>query len=233
LSINVTTEAKDKSRWDELADQVTANPNQSPSMLRWWLRPVIWAAMVMLLAGAVALSYLRIRNKPNLTNPLSVRSIAVLPFKPLVSESRDEALELGMADTLITKLSSIGQVAVRPLSSVRKFAALDQDPIAAGRELQVDAVLDASFQWDGNKKIRVTARMLRVSDGTTIWTDKFDEQFDSMFRAQDVIAERVAGVLTSRLTGQQKRQLAKHYTDNAEAYELYSKGRLFSNKGST
>src|SRR5262249_14051238 len=98
-SINVTTEAKDKSRWVELASQ-----SQSPGIkLSWWRRPVIWVAIPMLLAGAVVLSYIRIRNKPSPTNPLFVRSIAVLPFKPLVSGSHDEALELGMADTLITK----------------------------------------------------------------------------------------------------------------------------------
>jgi len=227
-----TEEDTDRSSGDELDDPVTVKLSQPLSIKpRWRLRPLTWAALVVLLAIASALSYLSIRNKPNPTNPFSIRSIAVLPFKPLVSESRDEALELGMADTLITKLSSI--VVVRPLSSVRKYAGIDEDPILAGRELQVDAVLDASFQWDGNRRIRVTGRMLRVSDGTTIWTDKFDEQFVTMFLVQDVIAERVARVLTPRLTGQEKRQLAKHYTESTEAYELYIKGRFFSDKAST
>ncbi len=232
-NISVAGEEKDGRTGNGLAHEVTANLSPAPSSkVKWWLRPVTWVAIVMIAGVTVALSYLWIRNKRDPPDPPSVRSVAVLPFKPLISESRDEALELGLADTLITKLSGIGQVVVRPLSSVRKYAGTDQDPIAAGRELQVDAVLDASFQWDVNKKIRVTARMLRVSDGTTIWTDKFDEQYVSMFLAQDVIAERVAAVLTPRLTGQQKRQLAKHYTDSTEAYELYSKGRFFSNKAS-
>ncbi len=190
---------------------------RSTSEIRWWLRPISWAAALMLIVLAVALSYLWIWNKPNPIGPLAVTSIAVLPFKPLVSESRDEALELGMADTLI---------------SVRKYAGIDQDPIAAGRELHVDAVLDASLQRDGDRRIRVTARLLRVSDGSAIWTDKFDEQFVSIFLAQDVIAERVAGVLTLRLTGEVKRQLAKHHTDSPEAYELYLKARFFSQRAS-
>lgn len=150
--------AADKRGGVEPADQKkTFTLNRSRMELRWWLRPISWAAIVMMMIGlAVALSYLWIWNKPNPISPLAVRSIAVLPFKPLVSESRDEALELGMADSLIAKLSSIRQVVVRPLSSVRKYAGIDQDPIAAGRELQVDAVLDASFQWDGDRRIRVT-----------------------------------------------------------------------------
>jgi len=189
-------------------------------------------AFMLLICLAVALSLVWIRTKPNPTSPLAVRSIAVLPFKPLAAERRDEAVELGMAETLITKLSSIRQVNVRPISSVRKYTGIDQDPIAAGRELQVDAVLDANLQWDGDGRIRVTARLWRVSDGSAIWTDKFDEQFATILMAQDVIAERVAAVLMPRLTGEEKRQLAKHYTDSAEANELYLRARLFSEQGS-
>ena len=63
--------------------------------------------------------------------PAPIRAIAVLPFKPLVEASRDEILEMGMADTLITRLSSIRQVNVRPMTAVRKYAGLEQDAIAA------------------------------------------------------------------------------------------------------
>jgi DNA-binding winged helix-turn-helix (wHTH) protein len=72
--------------------------------------------------------------------------IAVLPFKPIVELSRDEALELGMADTLIARLSSSRKLIVRPLSSVRRYGGLEQDPQAAGRELGVESVLDGSLQ---------------------------------------------------------------------------------------
>jgi DNA-binding winged helix-turn-helix (wHTH) protein/Tfp pilus assembly protein PilF/TolB-like protein len=227
------TTAADKSGGVAPTDQKKGpTENRSSREVKWWLRPNSWAVGLMMIVVAVALSYFWIWNKPNPIGPLAVRSIAVLPFKPLVLESRDEALELGMADTLITKLSTIRQVVVRPLSSVRKYAGIDQDAIAAGRELHVDAVLDASLQRDGDRRIRVTARLLRVSDGSAIWTDKFDEQFVSIFLAQDVIAERVAGVLTQRLTGEVKRQLAKHHTDSPEAYELYLKARFFSQRAS-
>src|SRR5262245_36109207 len=91
--------------------------------------------------------------------PLSsaIKSIAVLPFKPIVANDRNEALEIGMADTLINKLSNLRHLVVRPTSAVRKYAALDQDPLAAGREQRVDAVLESSFQRSG-EKIRVTVR---------------------------------------------------------------------------
>jgi tetratricopeptide (TPR) repeat protein len=147
----------------------------------------------------------------------------------LVAERRDETLELGMADTLINKLSSIREIIVRPISAVRKYSALNQDPLAAGRELGVDAVLDASIQWDSENKIRVAARLLRVRDGSTIWTDKCDEQCSNVFELQDSIAERVARALSPRLTGGQRGLLAKHYTESVEAYQLYLQGLYFWN----
>src|SRR5262249_3954554 len=72
----------------------------------------------------------------------SIDSIAVLPFKPLVADARDEALEMGIADTLITRLSRLQKITVRPFSAVRGFTALDQDPVAAGRQLRAQAVLE-------------------------------------------------------------------------------------------
>ncbi len=183
-----------------------------------------------LLAGALTIGaayFLRSRNTPS-AHP-TVESIAVLPFKPLVPESRDEALELGMADTLITKLSNSTTLIVRPISSVRRYGGVEQDPVAAGRELAVDAVLDGTIQRWGNR-IRVAARLVSVRDNKTLWADQFDRAFGDIFDVQDSISERAAAELLPRLTGEQKEALAKRYTANAEAYELYLKGRFFWNK---
>ena len=103
------------------------------------------------------------RQKPQASSS-SVKTIAVLPFKPLVQGEDDQALELGMADTLIAKLSNSREVIVRPISSVRRFGGLEQDPQAAGRELNVDAVLDGHIQKRGDR-VRVTARLLNTGDG--------------------------------------------------------------------
>jgi serine/threonine-protein kinase len=158
-----------------------------------------------------------------------VRSIAVLPFKPLVAGDRNESLELGMADTLIFRLSSVKGIAVRPISAVRKYADLRQDPLAAGRELGVDAVLDSSIQVVG-EKIRVTTRLLRVEDGSVLWTEKTNEQLADVFAAQDAIAEKLVGSLALTLTDDERKRLTRRYTDNTEAYQLYLKGRYFWNK---
>jgi TolB-like protein/DNA-binding winged helix-turn-helix (wHTH) protein len=198
-------------------------------------RPILLSAMVAFVAIALALLAYRFGSKPAgqaATKstvgiaPASGNSIAVLPFKPLTADSRDESLELGMADTLITRLSNLRQIVVRPTSAVRKYNGLEQDPVAAGQELQVDSVLDGSIQRVGDK-IRVTVRLVSVKDRSPLWAEKFDEKFTDIFAVQDSISERVVLALAVKLTGEERQRLAYHHTENAQAYEFYLKGRLF------
>ncbi len=160
---------------------------------------------------------------------MPIKSIAVLPLKPLVADSRDESLEMGMADTLITRLSNLRQIIVRPMSAVRRYSGLEQDPVAAGREQGVDAVLDGSIQKSG-ERVRVTVRLISTADGQQLWADKFEDKFTDIFSVQDSISERVAAALAVKLSGEEKKQLTKRYTENAEAYQLYLKGRYFASK---
>ena len=158
-----------------------------------------------------------------------IKSIAILPFKPLATDSRDESLELGMAETLITRLSGLKEIVVRPTSAVRRYNALEQDAIAAGRELQVEAVLDGSLQRAGDR-LRVTVRLVSVGGGHAIWAESFDESFTDVFVVQDRVAARVVGLLAVKLTGPEQTLLTKRHTANPEAYHLYLKGRYFWNK---
>jgi adenylate cyclase len=167
--------------------------------------------------------------KPSRSSPARIKSIAVLPFKPLVASERDESLELGMADTLITRLSLIGQLTVRPTSAVRQYIKLEDEAAKAGRELMVDAVLDGSIQKSGDR-VRVGVRLVSVEQGQTLWTEQFDETFLNIFEVQDAISRKVAGALAVKLGGEEMARLGKHDTDSSEAYELYLKGRYFWNK---
>jgi TolB-like protein len=156
-------------------------------------------------------------------------TLAVLPFKPIVASSRDEALEFGMADTLITRLCGVADMNVSPLSSVRRFVALDQDPIAAGRELGVESVLDGSVQKSG-ERLRVTARLLRVADGRQLWSDRFDEDYTDIFSVQDSIADRVTQALAVQLSPDQRRRVGRQATVSTVAYDMYLNGRYYWNR---
>lgn len=169
----------------------------------------------------VAATYSWIADKRSVADP--IKTVAVLPFKPLVVENGNEALELGMADTLISRLSN-EDLTVRPLSAIRKYAAADQDALSAGRELGVDSVLDGTIQIWG-ERIRVSAKLLRVADGRQLWSGQFDERFTDIFTVQDAISEKAAAALKIRLSGR------KRATENFEAYQLYLKGRYNFTKG--
>jgi DNA-binding winged helix-turn-helix (wHTH) protein/TolB-like protein/Tfp pilus assembly protein PilF len=181
------------------------------------------AVPIVLALGSLGFYLWRENTKPAVNAP--IKTVAILPFKPLVAENRDEALEIGMADTLISRLGDNREIVVRPLSSVRKFGNLEQDAAAAGRALDVEAVLDGSIQRWGDD-IRVNARLIRVADGGLLWTGTFDEKFSGIFAVQDAISNRVATALSLRLGNDEKMRLTKHQTENVEAYQLYLRGRF-------
>ncbi len=160
---------------------------------------------------------------------LQVKSVAVLPFKPLDAQSNDEQLSLGLADALINKLSNIRAVVVRPTSAILRFASVQQDSLATGSQLGVEALLEGSVQRAADK-IRISVQLVRVSDGAPLWAGTFDEQFTNIFAVQDSISLSVARALALKLNPVEARLLPKRHTDNAEAYRLYLRGRFHALK---
>jgi DNA-binding winged helix-turn-helix (wHTH) protein/TolB-like protein/Flp pilus assembly protein TadD len=185
------------------------------------------ATVLAAVAAAVAVAWMWRRSTPAASRP--VRSMAVLPFRSLTDDG--EYLGLGMADALITRLGSTRRLLVRSTGAVQKYAGSALDPVASGRELQVDSVLEGSIQTAGDG-LRTTVRLLRVSDGSTMWAGTFDERMTDIFSVQDSISQRVAEALELELTATERRGLTRRGTSDSEAYQLYLKGRFFWNKRS-
>jgi serine/threonine protein kinase/tetratricopeptide (TPR) repeat protein len=159
-----------------------------------------------------------------------VKTMAVLPFKMLNADLSDEYLSIGLADTLITQIGRIQQLIVRPIGAVQKYAERHaRDPVAAGRELRVEAVLDGTVQRESDN-LRVTVRLLRVVDGAALWSGKFDKEFTEVFAVQDAISQDVAKALIRNLSGAERELLTKRPTDSPEAFRAYLKARYFWNK---
>ena len=197
-----------------------------PRIARWGL----FTALALLLGLAGALAFLREPEVSNsIASPAAIRSIAVLPFRPIGTGAEDEYLGLGMADALITKLSNLREMNVRPTSSVRKYGGQGHDPVTAGRELGVEAVVEGSVQKVG-EQVRVTVQLVSVRDGAPLWGQTFDERFTNIFKVQDQISEQVARSMIPSLSNAEREMLAERYTENSEAYGLYLKGRYFWNK---
>jgi len=158
-------------------------------------------------------------------------SIAVLPFKVLSSpleNTGDEYLGVGLADALITRLSNVQRLIVRPTSSVLRYRGAAVDPFLAGRDLGVGYIVDGSLRRAGNR-IRVMAQLVSVGEGATRWAQQFDEDSTDVLQIEDSIAERVTTALLPQLTGDEQQQLSKRGTDSAEAFESYLRGRYYWN----
>lgn len=199
-------------------------------------KPSVWSRRNLFTAGAglfvvVAAGIVwNLATRVETAPPRSrVKTIAVLPFKPLSNEGREEYLELGIADALITRLSNINQIQVRPTSSVRKYAGTNYDPIVAGRELRTDAVIDGSVQRLGDR-LRINVQLVRISDATVLWGYHCDDMCTDLFTAQDSISENVARSLALTLSDVEGQALAKRYTTNAEALRAYLNARYYYGK---
>jgi DNA-binding winged helix-turn-helix (wHTH) protein/tetratricopeptide (TPR) repeat protein len=180
----------------------------------------------------------RAANNTITTRELSIQhklplqaTLAVLPFVPLATESRDDLLEIGMADSLISRLSGVDGLVVRSVGSVRRFAGLDQDPLAAARALDVAWVVDGSLQRSGDQ-LRVTARLLSAPAGVAAWSGSFDLTFTDVFDMQDLISTQVAQVLKPTLGARVRKGVGTGVrlsdaggSRNADAYQLYLAAR--------
>ena len=154
-------------------------------------------------------------------------SIAILPFKLLGAaqsdETGDEYLSIGLADALGSRLSGVKRLVVRPTSSIMRYAG-STDPFAAGAELDVEFIVEGSIRRIGDR-VRVSVQLLSIGENATRWAESFDEKMTDVLEIEDSISERVVKTLVSHLTGEEKNQLAKRATNNAEAYEAYLRGR--------
>jgi DNA-binding winged helix-turn-helix (wHTH) protein/TolB-like protein/Flp pilus assembly protein TadD len=203
---------------DAPAIEAASAPIATPEQLsRRWLLAAGGAAIAGLAGAAYWL------GRPTSTNGLP-SSMAVLPFKPLVDSAANEAIELGITESMINRLSELPGIVVSPLSSVRRFSGQNVDPQEAGRTLRVAAVLDGHVQVDQGR-LRLTARLIDVNDGRSLWAGSFNERLDDFFSVQQSLANQVVQALSLELSDAQRVRLARRDTDDAEAWQLYLNGR--------
>ncbi|HEX7295726.1 MAG TPA: serine/threonine-protein kinase, partial [Pyrinomonadaceae bacterium] len=150
-----------------------------------------------------------------------IETIAVLPLRSLAPETDDQYLGLAIADSIIAKISQMGNLTVRPTSAVRKYT--NHDALQSARELHADAVLDGTYLRI-NDRLRITVNLLRVSDGASLWAETFDQRFTDIFAIQDEVSQQIAQRLRLTTTPTQQARLKRRNTSNPDAYSYYAKG---------
>jgi serine/threonine protein kinase/tetratricopeptide (TPR) repeat protein len=164
----------------------------------------------------------RLHSAPGRDRPR--RSIAVLLFKDLAGDPANAHLGLGLADATITELATVKSLIVRPTASILRYRDRPIGPEEAGRELDVDAVVDGSFQRSGSR-LRVTVQLIDSAEGRPLWGAKIDTSLDDLFGMQDQVSRKIAEALEVELSPSAQR-VGRVAPAPGKAYELYMMGRL-------
>jgi TolB-like protein/tetratricopeptide (TPR) repeat protein/tRNA A-37 threonylcarbamoyl transferase component Bud32 len=190
-----------------------------------FLKAVIAAAVAAVVTIAVVLGYLRTSGGGN-----RIDSVAVLPFVNASGTPDTEYLSDGITETLINDLSQLPGVRVAARSLVFRYKGKDVDPLQIGRELNVRAVITGRVIMRGDSLL-IQSDVMDVSMASQIWGNRYTRPVSDLLAVQDDIAGEIVDTLSVRLTGEEKKRATRRYTDDAEAYQLYLKGRFYWNQG--
>ena len=177
----------------------------------------------MLLLVLTVAWYLYFMRKP------SADSIAVLPFENVGGDPNAEYLSDGITEGLMNSLSQISHLRVMSRSSVFHYKGKDADPQKAGKELGVTAVLTGRVLRHGDE-LQISTELMDVATNSHVWGERYDRTMAGLLTAQEQVAKDVVRHLNIELAPADERKVAKHSTENNEAYQLYLKGRFHWNK---
>jgi serine/threonine-protein kinase len=182
-------------------------------------------AVIVLAAGITALVlYLRAR-----TSNVAIKSIAVMPFVNEGGKAELEYLSDGMTDTLISSLSQLPNLSVKARSSVFRYKGKETNPQTIGKELNVQAILNGRIAQRGDQ-LTLTLELVDAQTENVIWSEQYNRQQADLVSLQSEIARNVSTKLQTKLSGVEEQKVAKTYTTNPEAYQLYLKGLFYWNK---
>ena len=158
-----------------------------------------------------------------------IDSLAVLPFENTGGDPEHEYLSDGITGSLINILATVPKLRVMAQSTVFRYKGRKMDPQAIGHELNVRAVLAGKVMQSGGS-LRIGAELVDVATGSQLWGAHYDRKPGDIFVIQDDISNEISGKLRLKLTRAEKKRLVRRHTENAEAYQLYLKGRHYWNR---
>jgi serine/threonine-protein kinase len=159
---------------------------------------------------------------------VTIESIAVFPFQNKSTEPDTEYLADGLTESLIYRLSQLPNLKVSPTSSVFHYKGKEIDPVKAGEELGVNAVLSGRIVQRG-ENLTISAELTDVRYNKLLWGEQYERKMSELLATQREIAREIVDKLKLKVSGEET-GLAKHYTENNEAYQLYLRGRYYWNK---
>jgi len=156
----------------------------------------------------------------------SIDSLAVLPFANVTRDPDTEYLTDGLTESLISSLSQLPNLAVRPRSAVFRYKSKDVDPQIAANDLKVAAIVTGRITQH-NDALLVSVELTDVRTNRNIWSEQYDRKLSDVIAVQREVAGEISSRLRERLSGEEKAKLSENGTAEAEAYQLYLKGQFY------
>ena len=195
-----------------------------------WIYTVIAGALLSI--GLFMLGRYGFRENTSLSNELSAKSIAVLPFGNLSRDPDNEYFAAGIQDEIITRLAQVSDLKVISCTSTQRYKGSGQNLRQIASELGVTNILEGSVQ-KANDQVHVNVQLLNALTDSHLWADTFDRKLTDVFGVESEIAKTIADTLRAKLTGREEATLSARPTENSAAHDLYLKGRFFWNKRNT
>jgi adenylate cyclase len=196
---------------------VRRKPSAAASRLR---GAVVAAVLLALLGGGVSVWHLVSRL---LSSSPGKPSIAVLPFVNMSGDPEQEYFSDGMTEDLITDLAKVAGLFVIARNSAFTYKGKPVKPEQVGRELGVRYMLEGSVRR-ANDRVRITAQLIDATTGYHLWAQRYDRGLQDIFAVQEDIARRITRELALMLTPEEKANMTRQYTTNAEAWEYFMRG---------
>jgi TolB-like protein/Tfp pilus assembly protein PilF len=211
---------------DSLVSSVHAPPATKRTKRR--ATPVVVAALLLVLLGAVALVWHFRGGTPAAAPAADERkTIAVLPFENLGAPA-DEYFADGVSEEINSRLAAVPELGVISRTSTRQYKGSDKPVKQIADELGADYILEGTVRWDrsgGRERVLITPQLIRVSDDTYVWSDRYDRVVDDLFSTQSEIAGRVIAHLDLSLLAASRERVEAEPTDDFEAYQAFLRGR--------
>ncbi|HEU0252716.1 MAG TPA: hypothetical protein VFR12_06750, partial [Pyrinomonadaceae bacterium] len=202
-----------------ISSHSTSDQVAPPKRTRLWAYGVLGLLAVLIVVGVVMFA----------SSSPPINSVAILPF---VNDSKDPSAEYlsdGLTESIINSLSQLPNLKVMSRNAAFRFKGSNQDPVEAGRNLNVGAVLTGRLVKLDDRLV-IKTELIKVADGSQLWGAEYNSALADLFSVQDEVSRKISQSLRLRLSGEDEEKLARRYTKDAEAYQLYLKGRYFWNR---
>ena len=190
-------------------------------------------ALAVIAVGLLVFQILRAPQSRSTTNdnraPIPTKSIAVLPFENLSSDKENAYFADGIQDEILTRLAKIGELKVISRTSTEKYKSAPENLREIAQQLGVANILEGSVQ-KSHDQVRITVQLINALNDAHLWAETYDRNLIDAFAVESDVAQKIASSLAAKLSGAEKQAIAARPTENAEAYQLFLKGRFFWNK---